>query len=155
VTEPDDGQTVDLTDPLNPVWPPPYIPDPGGNADGHIDYPDIEAPASPERQAANLLGAMYQTNIWVDGKLTYQPSCPPLQTDDPGDSIEAHRDQVRALLFFLFWDRRRRPFVVMQTRDLALDRWIDLTSDTPPAIDDWDGMVTVDVRVNAGWGDSL
>ena len=99
------------------------------------------------------MASAFQTNIWVNGALKFQPSTPPMDT--PQQTLAAHRKLVRSLLLHLFWDNDARPQVVMQTRDLGLDRWVDLSSDVLPVIENWNGMVTVDVRVNAGWGDKL
>ncbi len=127
------------------TWPDDYIPANPGNADGHIDYPDDDAPVSPGQQRKNAGDwVLYQTTIWCNGVLTYTIG---------GDDVAGLRDVVRAFLLGPPWGRDAGVFVQIRTLDTFHQQWLDLSGGTPPA--GWDGMVNVEVRVNAGWGDKL
>lgn len=141
---------VDLTDPLNPIWPAPLIADPGGNADGRIDYADADAPNDPATVLKNLQQwATYCALFWIDGKAgpVVGAGC-----------LADFRLMIRAALAMLLVRKDGAPFVQLQCLDKTAspERWIDPTTDDQskwPA--DWNGMLNAEMRFGLGLGDKV
>lgn len=126
------------------VWPDDYVPANPGNADGHIDYPDLDAPVSPDQQRRNATLAMYAVTIYVAGEPRY---------GFQGNDLGQLRETLKAFLLSPPWGRDAAPFVQVQVLDVINQTHVDVSGGTPPA--GWDGYATAEVRVMCGWGDKL
>lgn len=112
------------------------------------DYPDAEAPASADWIARReMVNAMpYQSTIRAiaaDGTPTDYSVC--------ASTADALRLAVRAWLLCPPWGHAGwPPTVLLQTRDVIADKYVDLSGSNPSPDPAWDGWAMVEVRVMAG-----